>query len=181
MFSFSIDVACASENGIAVSHTPGVLTDATANQAFALLLSLARSIVPAHQYVQQKRFKRFETMLMLGPDLAHSRLGVIGSGRIGQALTKRARAFGMEVVYFNRSSLPEETEKSLQTRYYTHTHKSIQVPHNNALHRRVSLDELLSTSDFVSVHCPLNDDSYHCKETPIIIFYRNQTSQTSLH
>jgi glyoxylate reductase len=75
-----------------------------------------RSIVPGHNHVLAGRFKRFETMLMLGPDLSKSRLGIVGCGRIGQAVAKRARAFGMDVVYNDRRRLPDELENGLGIR-----------------------------------------------------------------
>eukprot|EP00823_Brevimastigomonas_motovehiculus_P008517 TRINITY_DN781_c0_g2_i2.p1 TRINITY_DN781_c0_g2~~TRINITY_DN781_c0_g2_i2.p1 ORF type:complete len:360 (+),score=83.13 TRINITY_DN781_c0_g2_i2:57-1082(+) len=138
----NIHLPTAKKLGIPVSHTPGVLTDATADQAFALLLAASRFIVPGDQYVRAKQWKRFECMLMLGADLSDQTIGIIGMGRIGQAMARRALGFGMKILYHNTHRVDEKIEKQLNAKY-------------------ASLDELLKTSDFVSLHCPLTAASRH--------------------
>src|SRR5690606_5864177 len=128
--------------GIVVTHTPGVLTDATADLAFALLMAVARRIPDADLYVRNGRFRRWETDLLLGMELRGKTLGIVGMGRIGQAMARRALGFGMRVVYFNRRPVNPTTERILGA-------------------RRASFDELLATSDVISLHCALNADSYH--------------------
>ncbi|MEX0821562.1 MAG: D-glycerate dehydrogenase [Rhodothermales bacterium] len=138
----NIDLEAARSRGIVVTHTPGVLTDATADMALALLLAAARQIVPADRYVREGRFTRWETDLMLGPDLTGKTMGIVGLGRIGAATARRAVGFGMNVIYYNRSRANLSVEQRLSA-------------------RRVELDGLLEQSDVVSLHCSLNADSHH--------------------
>jgi glyoxylate reductase len=134
----NIDVAAATERGIAVGNTPGVLTDATADMAFALLISAARRIVESQRYAAGGRWKTWEPLGHIGQDLVGRTLGVVGMGRIGLALAKRCHAgWGMRVLYHDpRASA--EAERDLAA-------------------LRVPLDELLAESDFISVHTDLND------------------------
>lgn len=134
----NIDIAAATERGIAVGNTPGVLTDATADMAFALLISAARRIVESQHYAASGRWKTWEPLGHVGQDLVGRTLGVVGMGRIGFALAKRCRAgWGMRVLYHDpRSSAEAERELAAH---------------------RVTLDELLAESDFISVHTDLND------------------------
>jgi lactate dehydrogenase-like 2-hydroxyacid dehydrogenase len=138
----NVDLEAAAAHDVVVTHTPGVLSDATADQAWALLLAAARHIPAADQYVRDGRFERWETTLMLGTGMAGKTMGIVGLGRIGQAMARRALGFGMEVVYHNRSPANPTIERQTSARY-------------------VGLDELLRVSDVVSLHCPLNDDSHH--------------------
>lgn len=128
--------------GIKLSHTPAVLTDATADLAWAALLACAREIAPAERFVREGRFNGFGPELFLGKRVAGARLGIVGMGRIGQAVARRARGFGMETIYHSRRGLPEAVERELGA-------------------RRVGLAELLATSDFVSLHCPLTAETRH--------------------
>ncbi|GIV62173.1 D-glycerate dehydrogenase [Rhodocaloribacter litoris] len=138
----NIDLEAARARGIVVTHTPGVLTDATADFTFALLLALARRLPEAERYVREGRFRRWETMLLLGMELRDKTLGIVGLGRIGAAVARRALAFGMRVVYHSRHRANPTVERMAAARY-------------------VSMDELLATSDVVSLHCPLNEQSRH--------------------
>ena len=138
----NIDLDAAEEHGVVVSHTPGVLTDATADQAWALLLAVARHVRAADQYVRDGKFKRWETTLLLGMELAEKTIGIVGMGRIGRAVARRALGFGMDVVYHNRRPTNPTLERQASAEY-------------------VSLDELLTTSDVVSLHCPHNEESHH--------------------
>ncbi len=138
----NIDLAAAREKGIVVTHTPDVLTDATADFTFALLLAAARRVLPADQYVRDGRFERWETDLLLGMDLKGKKIGIIGLGRIGGGVARRALGFGMRVIYNNRSRANPTTEKLLCARY-------------------VPLDHLLKESDVLSLHCSLTEETHH--------------------
>ena len=138
----NIDLEAAEAHDVAVTHTPGVLTDATADMTWALLLAVARHVPAADQYVRDGKFERWETTLLLGTELADKRIGIVGLGRIGRAVARRALGFEMEVVYHNRFRANPTLERQVSARY-------------------VDLDELLETSDVVSLHCPHNEDSHH--------------------
>jgi len=138
----NIDLEAAEAHNVAVTHTPGVLTDATADLTWALLLAVARHVPAADQYVRDGKFERWETTLLLGTELSRKTIGIVGLGRIGRAVARRALGFGMEVVYHNRSRANPTLERQASARY-------------------VDLDELLETSDVVSLHCPHNEDSHH--------------------
>ncbi|MCW5823917.1 MAG: D-glycerate dehydrogenase [Cyanobacteria bacterium TGS_CYA1] len=136
----NVSIAEASKRGILVCNTPGVLDDATADLAFALLLACSRRICEADRYVRQGKWQGFQSDLMLGPDLQGKTCGIIGMGRIGKTFAKRAVAFGMEIIY-TRHSKPDMLDKELE---------------RDLGARRVEIVELLSSSDFISIHCPLN-------------------------
>jgi glyoxylate reductase len=131
----SIDVNAATELGILVTNTPDVLTEATADLAFALLLAAARRIAEGDRLVRAGEWNQWGPRFMLGKDVAGSTLGIVGMGRIGQAVGKRAKAFGMEIVYSSRRR-NEAAERELGARF-------------------LELEALLLVSDFVSLHCPL--------------------------
>jgi glyoxylate reductase len=134
----NIDLTAAARLGIWVTNTPGVLTDATADLTFALILAATRRVVEADRLVRAGGFDRWAPDFMLGSSLHGKRLGIIGLGRIGAAVARRAAAFGMEVGYVSRSAHPEAG---------THGWK------------RMELDELLSTSHIVSLHLPLTEET----------------------
>lgn len=138
----NIDIAAATKYGVLVVNTPGVLDNTTADLAFGLLLAAARRIVEADKFVREGKWTRFTFDLLVGTDLGGKTLGIIGMGRIGQAMARRARAFDMNIVYSQRNRLSPEIE----SRY-------------NA--RSVSMDELLKQSDFISIHCPLSENTRH--------------------
>ncbi|MAY80751.1 MAG: D-glycerate dehydrogenase [Deltaproteobacteria bacterium] len=106
----NIDLAAARVRGVALAHTPGVLTDATADLAMALLLSTARRIVESDRYVRADKFKGWSPTLMRGMDLRGATLGIVGLGRIGQAVAERAAGFGMKIIHHNRTSGVSMTE-----------------------------------------------------------------------
>lgn len=135
----NIDVEAATRRGIYVTNTPGVLDDATADLAFALLLSIARRIPEADSFVRSGLWKGWDPNLLLGSDLKGKTLGIIGLGRIGSEVARRAKCFKMNVIYYQRQR-DIEKEKSIGVKY-------------------VSLDELLSTSDYVSLHVPLTSET----------------------
>ena len=135
----NIDVDAATARGIAVGNTPGVLTDATADFAFTLLLSAARRIGEAYDYVREGKWETWGLTLLLGQEVYGATLGIVGLGRIGQAVAKRARGFDMKVLYHNRSRLPDaEAELGVEYRDF---------------------ESLLCESDFVSLHVDLNEET----------------------
>ena len=138
----NIDVAAATARGIPVSNTPGVLTDATADLALALILAVGRRVVEGDTYTRQGRFKFWAPFHFLGHEITGKTLGLIGMGRIGAAVARRAAGFDMPVLYHNRNRLPKEEEVALGARY-------------------VDLDTLLEQSDFVSLHVPLTSETRH--------------------
>jgi glyoxylate reductase len=132
----NIDVSAATARGIPVSNTPGVLTEATADLAFTLLLTIARRVVEGDRRVRAGQFKFWAPFLFLGREASGKTLGIVGMGRIGKAVAQRARGFDMPVLYHNRIRIEGAEEDRLGARY-------------------ASLDELLRLSDFVSLHVPL--------------------------
>jgi lactate dehydrogenase-like 2-hydroxyacid dehydrogenase len=136
----NIDVPACTRRGIPVGNTPGVLTETTADLAFALLMAVARRIPEGYDYVRAGRWKTWGPMLLLGPDVHHSTLGIVGFGRIGHEMAKRARGFGMQVIYHDVHRASPEDEAALGA-------------------RQADLDELLATSDFISLHVNLTDET----------------------
>jgi glyoxylate reductase len=137
----SVDVAAATERGIAVANTPGVLTDATADLAFGLVLAAARRIVEGDHAMRTGAYQGWEPTYLLGIELHGSQLGIVGFGRIGQAVARRALAFGMHVVYVDSTDPPIADEVRAA--------------------RRVELDDLITESDVISLHTPLTPDTRH--------------------
>jgi glyoxylate reductase len=142
----NIDIPYAKRRGIMVTNTPDVLTEATANLTWALILGATRRVVEGDRLIRRGGWTGFGFDFMLGSDLDGKRLGVIGMGRIGQAVARRAAAFGMEVVY-----LPSARKKRRRS-----------VSRFSRLRARpLSFDELLATSDIVSIHAPLTPETHH--------------------
>lgn len=135
----NVDLDACARRGVAVAHTPGVLTEATADLAFALLLAVARRVLEGHRLAASGRWTGWQPLQLLGTSLQGRTFGVIGLGRIGEAAARRARAFGMEIVYASRSDAPR-AEAALGA-------------------RRLEVDALLASADVVSLHCPLTDDT----------------------
>ena len=138
----NIDIAAATEFGIPVGHTPGILTEATADLAWALLMAAARRIVEADQFVRAGQWQTWEPTLLLGADIAGATLGIVGFGRIGQAVARRARGFEMRVLYYSRHRQFQEVEQTLGVEY-------------------AALEDLLRQADFVTIHTSLSEDTYH--------------------
>ncbi len=138
----NIDVEEATRRGIAVGNTPGVLTDSTADFTWALILAVGRRVVEGDRLVREGKWRGWGPIQFLGADFIGRTIGIVGMGRIGAAVARRAVGFGMEVIYHNRRQLPADEESAIPAKY-------------------VSLDELLERSDFVSLHCPLNEESRH--------------------
>jgi glyoxylate reductase len=138
----NIDVKAASRRGIIVSNTPGVLTDATAELALALILSVSRRLVECDRITREGRFKFWAPMLFLGREVTGKTLGIIGLGKIGKAVARRARGFDMPILYYNRQRIDPAEERELMVEYS-------------------DLKTLLIKSDFVSLHVPLTEDTKH--------------------
>ena len=138
----NIDIEAANKHGVWVTNTPGVLTEATADIAWALVLSLCRKVIAGHQMVASGAFSGWSPTMLLGKELNGTTLGIFGFGRIGQAVARRARGFGMKVVYTSRSPVPINVRQKLDA-------------------EPVTKNELLATSDIISVHAPLNKSSLH--------------------
>lgn len=132
----NIDIAAAARKGILVTNTPDVLTDTTADFAFALLMAAARRVVEGHGYVHSGAWRKWYIDLLVGHDIHHRTIGMLGMGRIGQAMAKRAGGFSMRILYHDARRAPEAIEKSLGLEY-------------------TGFDELLRQSDFISLHVPL--------------------------
>lgn len=131
-----IDLKAAAARGIRVSNTPGVLTKDTADLAFALLLDAARRLGEGERHTRTGNWGGWTPTFMLGTRVSDKKLGIIGMGRIGQAVAQRARGFGMEIHYHNRKALPVEIEQSLGATYWP------------------DLDKMLPELDFLSLNCP---------------------------
>jgi glyoxylate reductase len=138
----NIDVEAASELGILVSNTPGVLTETTADFAWALLMGIARRTAEAQAFLRAGKFEGWGIMMMLGEDVHGMTLGLVGFGRIGRAVARRASGFDMSVQYYDPVITAEEAERLLPA-------------------AQVDLDTLLRTSDYVSVHTPLMPETTH--------------------
>jgi glyoxylate reductase len=137
----NIDLKAARTKGIIVTNTPDILTDATADIALSLILACARNLIAGHKMVKEGLFKGWKPQLLLGIELKGKTLGIVGAGRIGTAVAMRAAAFGMKIVYFSRNKnelLEIETGA-----------------------KKVSLERLMKISDVISVHLPLNQDTFH--------------------
>ncbi len=138
----NIDVAACARRGVAVGNTPGVLTETTADLAFALLMAVARRVGEALDYVRDDRWQTWGPLLLMGKDIHGATLGLVGFGRIGREMARRATGFGMRTLYFSRTRADEATERELGATY-------------------APFDQLLADSDFVSVHTALNDETHH--------------------
>lgn len=154
----NIDVQTASKKRIPVSNTPGVLTDATAEMAWALLFAVSRRIVESDSFTRAGKFKGWDPMLLHGIDISGKTLGVVGAGRIGTSFALKSKGFKMKVLYTNH-----------------HRNETLKQELNA---EKVSLKTLLQKSDFISIHVPLSDETYHLigknelnsmKETAILI------------
>ena len=138
----NIDVASATRKGIFVTNTPGVLTETTADMAWSILMATARRVVAGDKFTRSGRWKTWEIMGFTGQDVHGATLGIVGMGRIGTAIARRAAGFAMRVLYHNRTRLPEAQESAVGARH-------------------VLLEELLGESDFVVISCALTPETRH--------------------
>jgi glyoxylate reductase len=138
----NIDVDACRSRGVTATNTPGVLTDATADIAMALILMVTRRLGEGERIIRSNQPWQWGMFMLLGTGLQGRRLGVVGMGAIGQALARRAKAFGMSVAYSNRNAAPAGVEAELDA-------------------ERLSLDDLLATSDVVTINCPYSTETHH--------------------
>ncbi|MEJ8572746.1 D-glycerate dehydrogenase [Microbaculum marinum] len=139
----NIDVETATTRGIAVTNTPGVLTEDTADMTMALILAVPRRLSEGIHIMESGDWSGWTPTWMLGHRINGKRLGIIGMGRIGQAVARRASAFGMQIHYHNRRRVPASVEEQLEATYWD------------------SLDQMLARMDVISVHCPHTPGTYH--------------------
>ncbi len=138
----NVDVPACTRRGVPVGNTPGALTETTADLAWALLMASARRVVEAADYVRAGLWRTWGPMTLLGPDVHGATLGIVGFGRIGQAVARRAAGFGMEILYSSRTRVGADVETALGASF-------------------VPLEELLERSDFVSLHVSLTAETRH--------------------
>ncbi|HTP78505.1 MAG TPA: D-glycerate dehydrogenase [Rhizomicrobium sp.] len=139
----NIDVKTALDKGIAVTNTPGVLTEDTADMTMALILAVPRRLVEGVKELEDDHFKGWSPSWMLGHRIYGKRLGIVGMGRIGQAVARRAKAFGLQIHYHNRKPVHADIEQELEATYWE------------------SLDQMLARMDIVSINCPHTPATYH--------------------
>lgn len=137
----NIDVKEAQRLGVAITNTPGVLTDTTADLAWALLMAASRRVVESDRYTREGKFKQWSPTMFLGQDVYGKTLGIIGAGRIGKAFAKRSTGFDMKIIYHNRTR-DEKFERELNAKW-------------------VNRETLLKESDFISIHVPLTQETRH--------------------
>jgi glyoxylate reductase len=143
----NVDLPACTKRGVVVTNTPGVLDETTADFAWALLLAVARRVVEADQYVRAGNWQGWNFDQFCGTDVWGKTLGIVGFGRIGRAVARRAAGFGMKVIYSSRKRAPEDLEKELCAEYR-------------------ELNALLAEADFVSLHVPLNGDTRQLFDAP---------------
>lgn len=154
----NIDIESAVKQGLIVTNTPDVLSDTTAETAWSLVFAVSRRIVEADRYIRNGQWNKFSANLFLGRDIFNKTLGIVGAGSIGRRFAEKARGYHMTILYYNR-----HRDLAFEKQY-------------NATY--VSMEQLLSDSDIVSLHCPLNEETHHLigeeelslmKETAILI------------
>lgn len=146
----NIDVEAAHRHDVLVANTPGVLSDSCAEFTIALMLAVSRRLVDAQQYLLEGKFDGWEPLGFLGMELQGSTLGIVGMGRIGQEVAKRAGAMGMDIIYHNRNQLASEIEQKLDATYCS------------------DVASLARQSDFISLHCPLTEETTHLIDAHIL-------------
>ena len=143
-----VDLAAAQQRGIVVTNTPGVLTEDTADMTMALILAVSRRLAEGERLIRSGGWTGWGPTSMLGHRIWGKRLGIVGMGRIGTALARRARGFGIAVHYHNRRPVPEDVENALEATYWE------------------SLDQMLAHMDIVSINCPHTPATYHLLSAP---------------
>jgi glyoxylate reductase len=143
-----VDLAAAQQRGIIVTNTPGVLTEDTADMTMALILAVSRRLAEGERLIRSGGWTGWGPTSMLGHRIWGKRLGIVGMGRIGTALARRAKGFGIAVHYHNRRPVPEEVETALEATYWE------------------SLDQMLAHMDIVSINCPHTPATYHLLSAP---------------
>ena len=153
----NIDVQTAEKQGVVVANTPGVLTDSCAEFTIGLMLAVSRRLFDAQEYLLDGKFESWEPLGFLGTELNGNTLGIIGMGRIGTGVARRAQALGMNIRYHNRNRVSSEIEQELDATYCS------------------SVKELVTQSNFVSLHCPLTDDTHHLINKEILDLMNTNT------
>jgi glyoxylate reductase len=143
----NVDVPACTRRGVAVTNTPGVLDETTADFAWALMMAVARRLVEADQYVRAGNWKGWDFDQFCGTDVWGKTVGIVGFGRIGRAVARRAAGFGMKVIYHSRTRAAEDIEKELHVEYR-------------------DMNALLAEADFVTLHVPLNGDTRQMFDAP---------------
>jgi glyoxylate reductase len=143
----NIDLPAASRHGVMVTNTPGILDDTTADFAFTLMMAAGRRLLEADHFTRSGAFKGWAIDMLLGHDISQATLGIVGFGRIGRGMARRAKGFGMRVLYYDERPASPEEERELGV-------------------TRAELDRLLAEADFVSVHVPLLETTRHLLSTP---------------
>ena len=143
----NIDIPAATTHRVMVTNTPGVLDDSTADFAFTLLMAAARRVVEADSFTRQGKYKGWEIDMLLGTDVYGATLGIVGIGRIGRGMARRAKGFNMRVLYYDPYPVAPDVERELGV-------------------TRVDLGRLLAESDFITVHVPLTKETQHMLSTP---------------
>ena len=146
----NVDVPACTRRGVAVTNTPGVLDETTADFAWALMMAVARRLVEADQYVRAGNWKGWNFDQFCGTDVWGKTVGIVGFGRIGRAVARRAAGFGMKVIYNSRTRAPQDIEKELHAEYR-------------------DLNALLAEADFVTLHVPLNGDTRQMFDAPKLL------------
>lgn len=146
----NIDVDAAHKENIYVANTPDVLTDSCAEFTIGLILAVSRRLFEAQRYLLDGKFDGWEPLGFLGKELQGSTLGIVGMGRIGQAVAQRAKAFGMDIIYHNRSRLAPETENTFNASY------------------RANIERLAEEADILTLHCPLTDETKHLVDKEVL-------------
>ena len=139
----NIDLEAAQKHNVAVANTPDVLTDSCAEFAVGLMLAVSRRLFEAQEYLLDGKFNHWEPLGFLGKELNGSTLGIIGMGRIGTGVARRAKALGMKIIYHNRSKVDSGLEQELDAQYCS------------------TVQDLVSQSDIITLHCPLTDETHH--------------------
>ena len=138
----NIDILACKERGIVVTNTPGVLTNATADLTWSLLLAVSRNIVNGDRYMREGKFVGWGPLLFVGGDYFGKNLGIIGMGRIGQAVARRGQGFGMNMIYYQRNRLPDKVERELGAKY-------------------LSMEEVIREADYLTLHLPYYPQVHH--------------------
>lgn len=146
----NIDLSAAKKHDIYIANTPGVLTDSCAEFTIGLMLAVSRRFFEAQRYLLNGKFNDWEPLGFLGKELNGSTLGIIGMGRIGTGVAKRAKALGMEICYHNRNRVSNELESELDATFYS------------------TIEELVTESDVVTLHCPLTDETHHLVDADLL-------------
>lgn len=153
----NIDLEAAEEQGIYIANTPGVLTDSCAEFTIGLMLAVSRRLFEAQKYLLSGKFNDWEPLGFLGKELNGSTLGIVGMGRIGTGVAKRAKALGMQICYHNRNKVSSEVEKELQASYCP------------------TIEELVKQADIVTLHCPLTKETHHLIDKNVLALMDEDT------